>query len=206
MDNVADERDFALLAKDKYTFYVLRRILDGGCELLLTDHETLILCFSCDPFPVWIWTTDGAPQAEMERAYKEAMSRPLLNGKLFNMKYDLANYFIKRAAEDGKTLSVCKNMFAYDCPNPIKPTQSADGCLFRCGADDIETLTDLIEEFHSELQLDKLSRERYRMDAEQSVASGNTGLRCATTRRRSALFIRDLHSAESTMPKTWFTK
>ena len=54
MDNFADERDFALLAKDKYTFYVLRRILDGGCELLLTDHKTLILCFSCDPFPVWI--------------------------------------------------------------------------------------------------------------------------------------------------------
>ncbi len=174
MDNFADERDFALLEKDKYTFFVLRRILDGGCELLLTDHETLILCFSCDPFPVWIWTEDGAPQAEMEQAYKAAMSRPFLSGKQFNMKYDLANYFIKRAAEDGKTFSIRKNMFAYDCPNPIKPTQTADGSLFRCGADDVETLTDLIEDFHAELKLDTQSRERYRADAEQSFATGNT--------------------------------
>ena len=157
MDNFADARDYALLEKDKYTFFVLRRIMGGGCELLLTDHETLIVCFSCAPFPVWIWTADGAPQAEMERAYQEAMSRPLLSGKLFNMKYDLANYFLKRAAEDGKTLSIRKNMFAYDCPNPIKPTQPADGKLLRCGADDVETLTDLIEEFHSELQLNQQS-------------------------------------------------
>ena len=56
MDNFVDKRDFDLLEADKYTFAVLRRIIDKDCEVLLSDHEKLIVCFSGDPYPVWIWT------------------------------------------------------------------------------------------------------------------------------------------------------
>ena len=42
MDNFVDERDYKLLEVDKYTFLVLRRIIDTECSLLLTDHERLI--------------------------------------------------------------------------------------------------------------------------------------------------------------------
>ena len=56
MDNYVDERDYKLLEGDKYTFFVLRRIIDGPCKLLLSDHERLIICFSTEPFPAWIWT------------------------------------------------------------------------------------------------------------------------------------------------------
>ena len=34
MDNYVDERDYKLLEGDKYTFFVLRRIIDGPCKLL----------------------------------------------------------------------------------------------------------------------------------------------------------------------------
>ena len=47
MDFFADERDYKILEKDKYTFLVLGRIMGGECELLLTDHERLIICFTC---------------------------------------------------------------------------------------------------------------------------------------------------------------
>jgi hypothetical protein len=49
MDNYVDERDYKLLEGDKYTFFVLRRIIDGPCKLLLSDHERLIICFSTEP-------------------------------------------------------------------------------------------------------------------------------------------------------------
>ena len=39
MDNFVDKRDFDLLEADKYTFAVLRRIIDKDCEVLLSDHE-----------------------------------------------------------------------------------------------------------------------------------------------------------------------
>ena len=87
MDNFADERDFRILENDKYTFFVLRRIISGKCGLLLTDHERLIICFTCEPFPVWIWTPDDATATEMEKAYQTASEHSLLNGKYhFNLQ------------------------------------------------------------------------------------------------------------------------
>ena len=69
MDNFVDERDYALLAQDKYTFSVLSRIIGGECELRLTDHERFILCFTGQPYPVWIWMPDDASEDEMESAF-----------------------------------------------------------------------------------------------------------------------------------------
>ena len=59
------KRDYILLEANKYTFFVLKRIMGGKCELLLTDHERLILCYTGHPFPVWIWTADDAPEEEI---------------------------------------------------------------------------------------------------------------------------------------------
>ena len=42
MDTFVDERDFSLLEHDRYTFFVLHRIIGGSCRLLLSDHENLI--------------------------------------------------------------------------------------------------------------------------------------------------------------------
>ena len=64
MDNFVDERDFKLLECDTYTFFVMRRILGADSNLLLTDHERLIICFTGTPYPVWIWTPDGASDQE----------------------------------------------------------------------------------------------------------------------------------------------
>ena len=68
MDTYVDERDYKLLETDKYTFFVLKKIMGGECNLLLSDHERLILCFTGHPFPVWIWTSDDAAEEEMEKA------------------------------------------------------------------------------------------------------------------------------------------
>lgn len=79
MDSFVNERDFKILEDDKYTFFVLRCIMGGKCELLLTDHERLIICFTCKPFPVWIWTPDNASEEEMEKAYQIAAAKILMN-------------------------------------------------------------------------------------------------------------------------------
>ena len=120
MDTYVDERDYKLLEADKYTFFVLKRIMGGESELLLSDHERLILCFTGHPFPVWIWTADDASEEEMEKAYRLAEENRLLDGKHhFNIKYSLAEHFIRRAAEEGSELKITTNMFAYDCLDPV---------------------------------------------------------------------------------------
>lgn len=54
-----------------------------------------------------IWTADDASEEEMEKAYQLAKENELLTGEYrFNVKYSLAEYFIRRAAEDGSELRV----------------------------------------------------------------------------------------------------
>ena len=175
MDNYVDERDYRLLERDKYTFFVLSRIMGGECDLLLTDHKRLIVCFSCKPYPVWIWTADEATEEDMEQAYQLAKKHSLLDGKhSFNLKYGLARYFINRAAADNIKLSITKNCCAYDCQNLIKPTVLADGSVHRVGREDIDELVDFLDIFHKELEIDQTDRDNYRLQAEASINDGNT--------------------------------
>ena len=175
MDRFADERDLKILENDRYTFFVLRHIIGETCKLLLTDHERLIICYTGHPFPVWIWTPDDASEAEMEKAYQLASEHSLLSGEYrFNLKYDLAKFFIERAAADGNSLSVCMNMFAYDCRNPVKPGKTADGSIYRCSSEDLDELVDLIDLFQKETGIDQNDRDGYRRDAEAFIRAGNT--------------------------------
>lgn len=177
MDGFVDERDYKILENDKYTFFVLTRIMGGKCELLLTDHERLIVCFSCHPFPVWIWIADGAHEEDMERAYQLAKNYSLLDGEhRFNLKYDLAHYFIQKAAADNKKLSISTNVYAYDCRKLIKPTVIADGSIYHCHSDDIDELTDILSLFHKETNIDQTDWNSYRLQAEARINAGNTYL------------------------------
>ena len=174
MDNFVDDRDFKVLEGDKYTFFMLRRIMAGECKLLLTDHERMIICHSNNPFPVWIWTSDDISKEEMEKAYGLIKENGLLTeGQTFNIKYDLADYLIKRASEDAKTLSISTNMFAYDCPKPIEPDARADGELHRCVAEDIDELAEFMDLFHKETGIDQESLEAYRRKGEEAIREGN---------------------------------
>lgn len=175
MDTFADKRDHKLLESDRYTFFVLGRIMDGPCRLLLTDHERLILCYSDHPYPVWIWTSDDASFEEMEKAWQLSEDNGLLEtGYSFNMKYGLAEYFIKRAAQEGKQMHVSMNMFAYDCPEPIPPVEAADGEIHRCTWEDLEELMRFMDRFAREVEIDQKDMESYREDARLSIACRNT--------------------------------
>ncbi len=175
MDKYTDERDKKLLAKDPYTFSVLSRIIGGECKLLLTDHEKLIICFTTDPFPVWIWTPDDAADEEKERAYSICKENGLVDGKhRFNLKYELAEYFIRRAADEGLKLSVEVNMFAYNCPDPIRPTSAVSGEKTLCRSEDLEELTQIVGLFHDEIGVDLQDEEAYRENARAHIEGGRT--------------------------------
>ena len=174
MDTYVDERDYKLLETDKYTFFVLKRIMGGECKLLLSDHERMIICFTGHPFPVWIWTADDVSEEEMEKAYQLALENRLLTGKHhFNIKYPLAEYFIRRAAVDGSELKITTNMFAYDCLDPVRPETEADGEIYRCEMKDLEEVVDFLDIFHKELGIDQKDILGYREDAEAFINTGN---------------------------------
>ena len=173
MDNHVDERDYKLLEKDTYSFFVLRRIIGSECSLLLTDHERLIICFTGEPYPVWIWTPDDALDKEYENAYQIVKENGLLDGNhTFNVKYELAEYFTNRATNDNLTLKIKMNMLAYDCQNPVPPKSEVDGIIHKCTEKDVDDLVDFLDLFHKEVEVDKKSIIEYRQDAENYAKTG----------------------------------
>lgn len=173
MDTYVDERDFDLLGRDKYTFSVMSRIIKEECTLRLSDHEKLIICFTGQPFPIWIWTPDDATEDDMERAYLIAEENSLMDGDhRFNIKYELAEYFIRRAKKDGIELSISTNLFAYDCPSLIIPSSVVDGELHQCTEEDIDVLVDFFDMFHDAVGIDSESREQYKVYAEDGIKTG----------------------------------
>ena len=173
MDRFVDERDYELLKNDKYTFFVLGRILKLDCRVILSDHERLIICHTANPFPVWVWTPDDVTEDELQKAYEiieEVL--PVEEGFTFNLKYELAEYIIKKSAEKGTKVKINTNMLAYDCPEPKKSSDVADGTCHKCTQDDIDILVEFFDLFHKEIGIDQQSLEEYRAQAEEGVKYG----------------------------------
>lgn len=181
MDNFVDERDYKILEADKYTFFVLTRIMARNCELLLSDHKRLIICYSQSPFPVWIWTADDATPQEMEKAYQLMKEKGYLDGThTFNMKYELAEFFIRKTAEGSSAsphlpkLSIKKNMFAYDNPKPLQPASatSIDGHLYQCQISDLDELFEMTCDFHKETNVPMSDKDEALKKIEQGIKDG----------------------------------
>ncbi|MBR4668770.1 MAG: GNAT family N-acetyltransferase [Butyrivibrio sp.] len=174
MDSFVDERDYKLLEADKYTFFVLRRILGTECEFIASDHEKLIICHSKTPYPVWVWTSNDADETELERAYQALKKNSFIDAEhSFNLKYSLADYITKRAADEGKEIAITINMLAYDCLNPIEP-EPVEGNIHKCTYDDYETLIEFMDGFHVDTGVDIQSREAYEEHAKRCIEEGRT--------------------------------
>ncbi len=169
-DSFADERDHALLLQEKGTFFVLQKILHN-CQVLLTDHARTIICYSQAPYPVWIWTANDANAQEMELIYRTLKQHGLFEGHSFNLKPNVTEFFIQRAAADGVELAVKKNISVYNCPKPVAPTKMADGQLCKCVRENIPQMVDFMVDFHQELG-DSTDRNMYRAEVESAVNEG----------------------------------
>lgn len=170
MDQYADQRDLELLESDKCTFAVLGRILKGTCRLILTDHRRLLICHSDEFHPVWIWTPDDSSAEEKERAWREVTAVcPMAQGYRYNLKYELAEYFLSRAGEQGENAVITMNLFAYDCPAPVMPKHMAEGRLHLCTLEDLEEAADVTRLFQDEVGIDQSNMEVYWNKARERI-------------------------------------
>ena len=173
MDSFVNEKDFELLNQDHYTFEALKRILKGECELIRSNHENLLLCHSESHYPVWIWTPDNASDEVKKYAWELVCShRPLGSGYRYNLKYELARYFIKKASDEGVNAGISMNMFVYDCPSSIPPDTVADGGIYCCTTDDEKEAAAIIPRFYTEIGEEAPSYE-YCLEKVRDYISGN---------------------------------
>ena len=170
MDRFVNEKDYALLSRDRFTFDVMARNLSSDCRLILSDHENVVLCYSIPPFPIWIWTVDHCDESVKLKVWDLLKANDLLiPGCRFNVKHDLADWMIQKAVEDGISVVIEKNLMAYECTSPIKPSCETDGYLYRVQEADAEELTKLRMAFHAELRYDEQDEASYRQKSKEQL-------------------------------------
>ncbi len=170
MDNFVDKRDFALLEQDKCPYFILRRLLDGEYEWVLSDHARIIVCKSGDGYPIWIWTIENASLGVIEWAYRIIAEHDLFRWHRLNVKYPLVEYFKEHSAANGRKIYVHANLLAYECQTLIAPEERAEGALYRCDTEDIDALASMMKGFREE----RRDRKRnIRSEAENAIAAGN---------------------------------
>lgn len=177
-ENVLDRE---LFAADGLAFSVLYNIVNNKCTLVLTDHERFIICYSAFPFPVWIWNVADITEEEKEQIWQICAEEKLLPGcdpdskiDRINMKYDLADFFMKKSKEAvGVEYGIVTNLLAYECFHTIPPTRAAEGIMGEVRPEDVEDVFGFMCGFHQETGVDQLGKEELHARAESVVGNPN---------------------------------
>ena len=124
--NVAE--DVALLQNDDaITFSVLVTILQGNCVHTYTNHESVIICHSMPPYPVWIWCKD-ITNTEDIKSIAACLKKefPLEEGHTYNIGYELLEA-LKKVDTDFETVEIKTNLLSYRLDNIKEINFSCDG-------------------------------------------------------------------------------
>ncbi len=177
-----------------YTHFVLSRILSDVCRLTVTDGQRILLCHSCDPYPVWIWLAHDATDAEKSEAFRLARREfGLGNGRRFNLDTSLAAYFLNRAEKEGLPLRAVTNLLAYSCQSPVRPSYREDGEIRAATKDEEEDAAGLLEAFKEELGFDQTDKAGYRRTAQTLISDGRLFFYIDTHGERVAMASYGLH-------------
>lgn len=161
-----------LLREDAITYSVLLRILQGECSHIFTDLENVIVCYSGQPWPIWVWCRDAENQGDvleivrclkenfpLEQGYDIILSHALL-GKL----RETDEYF--RTAKEGRGLL----SYRLDAIKTI--VYPCEGGMSLVREDEIPSLIGVWQDMHMEMEGRSFTPEHCRESMRRLVDSG----------------------------------
>jgi len=199
----------ALLEGDRYAFAVMGNILSGDfgpVSRIVTDGARLILCYTCPPFPGWIWLPEDADEAEMARAWALIQRElPMEEGYRVNMRPALAAYILSRP--EGAELRMDMQLDAYSCERVLSPEKVAAGDYFAVGMEALDGASDWLYAMKQETGLDPMPLEGCREEMQGFIArkrlfvwkkpDGEAVAMCAVTQNGELGYIGHVYTPEA---------
>lgn len=170
--------DTGLFEQDSLAFTMLTGFVNNKSTLVITDHDKYVICYSQAPFPVWVWTAEGISETKKDEVWKLFCKEQLLPGETgkyaitgINMKYDMAEYFLKRAEMEKKNLRITMNMLAYDCRKLRMPDKEVEGRKGHMTEEDLADVSEFIWQFKQEIGTGKEEKDACREHAKNLVGN-----------------------------------
>ena len=151
-ENQSVAQDSSLLQKDDaITFTVLVTILQGTCAHTYTNHESIIICHSMPPYPVWIWCKDVSDREDVHKVAECLKNEfPLEAGHTYNIGYELL-HAIKEADAYFDNSEIRTNMLSYRLDTIQEIDYPCEGKRSLIGGADKEQATKLWHDLSFEM-------------------------------------------------------
>lgn len=158
--------DTSKLMIDEYVYSTLARILTYECDLTITDEEKFVICYSCAPYPVWVYLRGDATDMDREKVYLILKDNFGFNGEYtFNTGNDYADFLMERMKRDGYDFNVTLDLLAYRCTKTIPPSKNPEGYIRPATIDEVDFVAQMISDFREELKLDVMDMDAYKKSA-----------------------------------------
>lgn len=166
-ENTICDIDLSLIKNERVPFFVLEKILKGVCTLTITDKNDFIICYSCEPHPVWIWTKDDASNETLDKVLEILATEFGFNSKYqFNSKASFFEY----AKSKGYDIKAHLNLLSYACPLPILPKKQPKGDFILPAESDIDIAGNMIYDFQKSVGITSLPKEKCLEKAKNLIA------------------------------------
>lgn len=139
----SDSEDCTLLRDDLITYFVLASILRSSCTDIYTNHESVIVCYSCPPFPVWVWCKDIGNDGDI-RTIAECLKAafPLEKGFSYNIGNELLHR-LQTLDSYFHSAGTKMNLLSYRLDQIRKLDRRCDGGVALADREDLALLTKL---------------------------------------------------------------
>ncbi len=165
-ENIIDTKIFG---QDELTFSVLTAIVNNKSAKVFTDGETVVICHSCNPWPVWAWVSQEVTKESLINA-AECLAKEFSpeEGYAYNLSYELLEE-LKKINKVFRKVTIKTNMLTYRCDKILDVKKFCDGKARLATDTDIELLSRWECELHNDTEGLGLNKEECRKKVEGMI-------------------------------------
>ena len=142
----------AKLVEDDITYSVLNKILQFNCKDIYTNRNSVIICYSNPPYPIWVWCKDVNNSVDVKSIAYCLKYNYLLKGK-YNIIL-IEELLIKLIEMDNlfETLRTKMELFSYQLNKINEINYPIDGYIRLANYDDLDVLTTITKDSYYEME------------------------------------------------------
>ena len=144
--------ELSRLVEEDITYSVLHRILKNVCTDIFYNDESVIICYSEPPYPVWVWCKDASKKADIIRISECIKTQyPLEKGYNVIMSHDVLEGLRKsdRYFED---VSLKMEMLSYQLKTLNRINYPCEGMAIPAQLDDLVEISILFKDMFYEME------------------------------------------------------
>lgn len=134
------------------TYFVLHRILQNDCTDIFTNNESVIICYSNAPYPIWIWCKDTNNENDIiSIAQCIKANYPLEDGYNIIMSYELLEQ-LKKFDSYFENVSLKMEVLSYQLEELNELNRSCDGYVELAKVEDLEEIACMFKDMNYEME------------------------------------------------------